>query len=332
VTLAIAPRILSVVSVVLLLSGTLCFGQLAQVERRTTVAPLVNEDILNPCEYRLAIPDSSHSVRAIWTIFERGPDSIRWYQDLEVRQFARESRLALMLAMQCRSKEREDMIVEPAKGIGRALLTAVDQFAETEHRPELKKVRLILLGWSGAASLVGRMAGYRPNRYLAGIEYAPGQYDPLGMDTIDLSGSAIGAPQLIISSGGDKVNGTDRPYAYFKRYFDQGAPWTFAVQNRTPHCCLQNAKPLILAWLRGVLSAKRPSLGTGTFGYIRTVISDVNDEWKKPVFNVTSARLSQSRAEAAPGELAAGWLPSREFAEEWLIFVQRPQPLSIWNP
>jgi len=176
------------------------------------------------------------------------------------------------------------------------------------------------------------MAGYRPDRYLAGIEYAPGQYDPLGMNTIELPRSAIRSPQLIIANGGDKVNGTDRPYAYFKRYFDQGAPWTFVVQNRTPHCCLQNAKPVILAWMRGLLSPKVSSVGTGSFGYIRTASSDVRDEWKNPVFNVTSARLGRSRAEAAPGELVAGWLPSNEFAREWLAFVRRPKPLSIWNP
>ncbi|MDQ2901704.1 MAG: hypothetical protein M3Y07_18185, partial [Acidobacteriota bacterium] len=165
-------------------------------------------------------------------------------------------------------------------------------------------------------------------RYLAGIEYAPGQYDPLGMNTIELTGSAIRAPQLIIANGGDKVNGTDRPYAYFKKYFDLGAPWTFVVQNRTPHCCPQNAEPLMLTWLQGVLGAKRPSARTGSFGYITPKFSDVRDEWKNLVFNATSARVGRRR-EAKPGELAAGWMPSNEFAGEWLAFVRRPKPPSI---
>ncbi|MDQ2900920.1 MAG: hypothetical protein M3Y07_14150, partial [Acidobacteriota bacterium] len=139
------------------------------------MVPLAGEEILNPCQYRLAIPDSTHPVRAVWTIFERGPDSIHFYEDPAVRQFAHDSRLALVLAIHRRSKERGDMIVDLAKGAGRALVAALDQFAESEHHPELKKAPLIFLGWSGAASLVGRMAGFRPDRYLAGIEYAPGQ-------------------------------------------------------------------------------------------------------------------------------------------------------------
>jgi len=102
------------------------------------------------------------------------------------------------------------MIVEPAKGVGRALYTALDQFADSERRPELRTAPLIAMGWSGAGSLVGRLAGYRAERYLAGIAYAPGQYEPLGMDTIELSQAAIRMPQLIIANGGDNINGTER--------------------------------------------------------------------------------------------------------------------------
>src|SRR5260370_21510836 len=52
------------------------------------------------------------------------------------------------------SKEREDMILEPKIGVGRALFTALDQFAESEHRPEFRTVPVIVLGWSGAGSLL----------------------------------------------------------------------------------------------------------------------------------------------------------------------------------
>ena len=151
------------------------------------------------------------------------------------------------------------MIVEPSKGVGRALFTALDQFAASERRPELRTAPLIAMGWSGAGSLVARLAGWRPERYLAGIAYAPGQYEPLGMDTIELSREAIRAPQLIIANGGDNINGTERPYGYFRKYFEKGAPWTFVVQNRAPHCCLQNAQTLILDWLRAILTTPSKS-------------------------------------------------------------------------
>lgn len=212
------------------------------------------------------------------------------------------------------------MIIEPAKGVGRALFTALVQFGGS-----VASAPVIAMGWSGAGALVARLAGYRPERYLAGIAYAPGQYDPLGMDTIELSRDAIRAPQLIIANGGDNVNGTERPYNYFRKYFDKGAPWTFAVQNRTPHCCLQNAQTLILDWLDGVLSTPPKSW---KHGYITVALSNVTDTWHRPLFNATLARVS----EKAGRDLPAGWLPSTTFARDWLEFVQRPNPIAIWKP
>jgi hypothetical protein len=302
------------------------------VEPRTAVAPLPGEEILRPCAYRLLLPESSEPVKAVWTVFDRGQDYLKWYEDRQVRAFAREHRLALVLAAHCRSKEREDMIVEPSKGVGRALFTALDQFAASEHRPELRTAPLIAMGWSGAGSLVARLAGYRPERYLAGIAYAPGQYEPLGVDTIELSREAIRPPQLIIANGGDNINGTERPYGYFRKHFDKGAPWTFVVQNRTPHCCLQNAQTLILDWLRAILTTPSNSWGTGKHGYIAVAFSGVTDEWKRPVFNATSAHVAEKNLKPASGELPAGWLPSATFAESWLAFVRRADPIAIWKP
>jgi hypothetical protein len=100
-----------------------------------------------------------------------------------------------------------------------AALRLASQFADSEGRLELITVGIIAMGWSGAGSLVGRLAGYRPERYIAGIAYKPGQYEPLGMDTIELSDQAMSSPQLIIANGGDNIKGTERPYGYFKKYF-----------------------------------------------------------------------------------------------------------------
>ena|SRR6516225_1860541 len=77
----------------------------------------------------------------------------------------------------------------------------------------------------------------------------PGHFDPLGVDTITLSSEAAAIPELILAGGADAICGTQRPYAYFRKYFDQGAPWTFVVQNQTPHCCIINAKALAFQWL-----------------------------------------------------------------------------------
>src|SRR5688572_3641346 len=136
------------ITVALGLSLGTCFAEI--VEHRTTVTPMPDEEILSPCEYRMVVPEIEGPVTAAWVIFDRGQDYLKWYQDRQVRGFAREHRLALVLAMHCRSKERDDMIVEPAKGVGRTLFTAMDQFAASTAHPELKTARVIVMGWSGA--------------------------------------------------------------------------------------------------------------------------------------------------------------------------------------
>ncbi|HEU0123409.1 MAG TPA: hypothetical protein VFQ91_22965 [Bryobacteraceae bacterium] len=309
-----------------------CLAAAAQgrEEMRTTVNPLPEEEILSPCEYRMILPEAA-PLRAAWVIFDRGPDHRQWYEDRRVRAFAEGQRLALVLAMHCRSKEREDIHADPDKGLGRALFTALDQLAESGRRPELARVGVIVMGWSGAGSLAARLAGFRPQRYVAGIAYAPGQYDPLGMDTISLSPKAASHPQLIIANGADKVCGTDRPYRYFRRHFEQGAPWTFAVQNGAPHCCLQNAQTLILEWLRGVLSQNAVPTAAEARGFMRVANSKVVDEWKQPVFQATAVRVADG-GRARRGEIPAGWMPSRLFAQEWLLFTSRPMPVAIWAP
>jgi dienelactone hydrolase len=308
-----------------------CFCQAAE-DRITQVDPQPGEDIQQACEYRLALPSDPGPFRAVWVIFDRGLDFTEFYRSRQARAFAVSRRLALILAMHCRSKEIEDMDVDPGRGIGRALFTALDQFADSEARPELRSAPLVAMGWSGAGSLVARLAAYRPERYLAGIAYEPGQYDPLGMNTIELHGRAIGKPQLIITGGADDHVGTERPYRYFRKYFDMGAPWTFVIQNRTPHCCLQNAQTLILDWLDDVLAMKPDEFRKGLFGYVTVEYSQIKDGWHNATFNAAAARVGREACQPKKNEFCAGWLPSSKFAENWLQFVRRQAPLATWTP
>ena len=143
--------------------------------------------------------------------------------------------------------------MDPAKGIGRALFAALSQFGEVSGHRELLSAKLILLGFSGTGSLVGRFAGDAPDRVLAVVATHPGLHNPLGLETIDLSPEAAAIPQFILAGSTDRITGTERPYAYFRKHFDRGAPWTFVVQNKTPHCCVINAKALMLMWLDAVV-------------------------------------------------------------------------------
>jgi|SRR5215469_2601049 len=305
------------------------------LQYRTYVVPRPDENVQGNCEYQLTIPDAEYPVSAVLVVFERGWQFGNLYFDPDLNALAAEHRLAIMLAQHCRSKEREDMDVVPEHGIGRALLTALDQIAKNAHHPELALSKLILLGFSGAGSLVARMTAYVPERILAVIEYAPSQYDPLGMNTIELPDKALVIPQLIIANGADDVSGTKRPYEYFLRHRKRNAPLTFAVQNRVPHCCVANLTPLVLLWLVDVVQQRAPTAqkslasideASGWEGFVKTQVSAVRDDWKEPVWNVSEAWIEPYGKHAPVSEAEdAGWLPSKRFAEAWLAFERQAE-------
>jgi hypothetical protein len=183
---------------------------------------------------------------------------------------------------------------------------------------------------------VGRFAEYSPDRVLAVIAGNPGHGDPMGVDTITLSPKAVLIPQLVLAGSDDRITGTQRPYADFRKYFDQGAPWTFVVQNKVPHCCIINAKALVLQWLDAVV-VRRLTRSTGSYGFIKTRESEGGDCPKSaaPICVVARktrgvARIGWSVPQASTGVrnaplgmIAAGWLPDRKFAREWLSFVTK---------
>ena len=277
-------------------------------------------------------------------IFDRGRDMLRFYGDPDVQAFAKRYDWALLLAFHCAAKAGTDgdLNMDPSKGIGRALLSALRQFAEISAHPELAAAKLILLGFSGTGSLVGRFAEYASDRITAVIASHPGHSDPLGVDTIELSPKAAAIPQLIVTGSTDRISGTERPYAYFRKYFDRGAPWTFVVQNRTPHCCVINTKALVLKWLEAVAIQRltRGRDGDG-YGFIRTAVETTTgcpnlfpptvpiwchgtkDAWGGANWFVSAATIATGPNRARE-MLPAGWLPTRAFAKQWLSFVRQP--------
>ena len=65
----------------------------------------------------------------------------------------------------------------------------------------MASARLILLGFSGTGSLVGRFAGFAPDRVMAVVATHPG-HNPLGLETIDLTPEAAAIPQFILAGSG----------------------------------------------------------------------------------------------------------------------------------
>jgi dienelactone hydrolase len=315
---------------------------------QTSVAPRPEEDLAAACRYEITVTNPSRSVHGIWVVFERSRDMLRYYRDTDVRAFARRHDLALLFPFHCASKSETggDINADPSKGIGRALFSALSQLAGSSGHPELASAKLILLGFSGTGSLVGRLAEFASDRVLAVIATNPGHFDPLGVDTITLSPKAAAVPQLILTGSADAVSGTQRPYAYFRRYFDQGAPWTFVVQNRAPHCCTMNAKALILEWLDAVVvqGATRTS---GRHGFIEISPSkatdcpdqsppvrsswcrSTKDEWGDANWSVSAATIDRN-PNPPQGMIPSGWLPTEAFAKQWVSFVtQAEHPVTL---
>jgi hypothetical protein len=308
---------------------------------QTSVSPEADEDIAAPCSYELTLLDPARSIKGVWVVFDRGRDMLRYYGDPDVQAFAQRNDFALVLAFHCRAKSYEDMNVDPARGLGRALFAALQQFGTETGHPELGSAKVIVLSFSGPGTLVARFPGYAPDRVLAAIVSAAGQFDPLGLDTISLSKQAAAVPQLIIAGSGDGVSGTQRPYDYFRTHFDQGAPWAFLVQNSVGHCCIINAKGLVLEWLDAVVIRHVPP-DAGMWGSITIAPStiencpsprpaltppscqSVKDTWGGGNWRVTGATIARSRHTPPAGSLPAGWLPTSHFAKEWRAFITQP--------
>jgi hypothetical protein len=321
-----------IVSIMLFVSAALGSAQ----SFKTTVVPLPEEDFAGPCHYDLTLPAEKHMIRAVWITYDRGLDIMKFYSDIDVVSFARRHDLALMMPHQCVGKNApggpEEMDMDPNHGVGRALFTALDQFAAETGHPELSSAKLILLGFSGTGALFAHFVEYAPARIVASIPTNAGHYPPMGLDTIHLPSSGFAVPELVIAGGADKVSGTQRPYDYFYRHWDRGAPWAFLLQNGVPHCCVINTKPLILEWLNEVLRLREPASGPlhtidvrrGWTGYVKTCDAGIRDTWSAPTWNVCGAEIAKVGSAIPSGMIASGWFPSHKVAKMWLSFTEQP--------
>jgi hypothetical protein len=311
-------------------------AQSSLVETETVVTPLATEDIAGPCHYSLRYSQANRRIRGVWLIFDRGRDVHDLASDPDVLAFARHFDLALLMQSHCPGKlpaDHEDMNMEPSEGLGPSLLRALNQFAQDTKHSELSKAYLILLGFSGAGPLSGRFIAEYPNRILAGILSAPGHFPPQGINTVAMDHEAQQIPELIIAGGADDRSGTQLPYEYFSKYRKLGAPWTFVVQNRSPHCCTANTKVLMLDWLSAVLKQRMPSKagsplrdiaqGGDWLGSIHIEPTTIKDAFGFDTFNVSNARTRLAKADEPIGARDASWLPNASVAREWLSFVEQ---------
>jgi hypothetical protein len=286
--------------------------------------------------FELSIPSPEKSVRAIWIIYDRGFDIQRYYSDADVRAFAQKQAIALLLAHQCPAKdpptgERGEMDMDLSRGVARSIFAALDDFARQSRHAEISEARLILMGFSGIGAMFGHFVGYAPDRVLAAILANPGQTDPYGMKDINLSRVALAVPEFVIAGGIDDRSGTQRPFSYFSRHAARGALWVFLVQNAIPHCCVINAKPLVLEWLAQMIKLRQPAPGrpfrmidetSGWYGFIRPCEGVRKDHWGEPLWNVCDASIQHTQAPIRNDQYPSAWFPTHRLALDWLMYIR----------
>jgi dienelactone hydrolase len=317
-----------------------CFAQNAVTSFHTIVAPQAGEDVAAPCQYDLRILSEAKRIRGLFVVFERGPELQHFYEEPEVAAFARKHDLAMLMPMGCPStKNNGDIDVDPDHGLGRSLLTAIDQLSVTTNHLELKTAPLLLMGFSGAGALVGRLVGFAPDRIEAAIVSHGGQGAPLGLDTISLSGAALKIPVLILVGGKDEIVGTETPYSYFSKYWGRGAPWLFATQNDANHFCNEDATELILAWLNAILDnsgSKRASAvvnkNRGYYAFFRKEPTGLLTNSHVPLMGAVDLRYAQPSEVPPIDAVPAGWLPSRDVALSWERFATLPDHHATVKP
>lgn len=293
-----------------------------------SIAPKEGETLTAPCRYELTLPARNVATRAVLAVFDRGQETRAFYDDESLFEFAANHRLGLLWARHCPASDTGEIDAAPANGIGRAMLSALDDFAQSSKHGELATAKLILVGVAQAGPLAAAMPAFAADRVLAGIVYAP-----LGVAGLKLAPQHAGIPQLIIANGADPVAGTREPYEYFERHFANGAPWAFAVQNGAPHDgALSSTKALMLEWLDMLLTTVPDttapvSMGsvqrTGWWLYIQLQDTALRDASNRPVSRAKDARAEKVGQPAPSSYVPAGWMPTKKAAAEWQSFVRR---------
>lgn len=295
----------------------LCLPALAQGVFTASVPPAAADNLAGPCRYELTLPSPTTAARAVLVVFDRGPEAVAFYNDPELYRFAERERLALLLARHCRAKDSGDIDTDPGRGLGRALLTALDQLAQASRHGELQSAKVIAFGFAAAGVLAARMPAFAPERMFAAISYAPDSA------RIEMTPAAATIPQLVIANSGDTEGGVRAARDHFRSWFDRGAPWMFAIQNGAPRRgALANTKPLLFAWLESMLAPTPQS------AVVSLLSSSQRGGWwlyLRESDLAAGPRVSKSGSKVPRGHYPAGWAATKRLADQWLAFEKTPK-------
>ena len=279
----------------------------------TTVDALSTEDLSGPCRYDLAIPADTVEQAGVLVIFERG-DSRLVYEDMRIRELTFDLHLASVFAYECNAKSYGDLQSDASKGPARALTTALAQLAVTSRRPELATAPVYLYGFSAAGALSMTMAEALPDRIAGAISYAAGSAY-LNIEDLRISSQTARVPMLMMANAQDQIVGTFRNKKYFERGRTLDAPWAYAVQNNTGHCCNESTLNLVLPWVRAIATGQGAAAGTMmSFSCVPDGVADsygtIDCSFVSPDIGVAGGSAKES-----------GWLPDPVSARAWFGWV-----------
>lgn len=325
-----------------------CGFKLAGPGETITVPPLATEDVDKGCKFEMNLPDepladlsnastlnqTAPAQVAALVVYERG-DSSDLYNDVAVQNMATTLHMVTVFAKQCNAKSYSDIQADAAKGPGRALLAALNQYAVDTRHPEISKLKVVLSGFSAAGVLSTTMAQAFPERVLGFIPYASGSSNH-DLDTVPVSAATAQIPALILANAYDPASGVQRSLRYFQRGWSQGAPWGFGVQNHTGHCCTLSTRDVMIPWVTALVSpletgktittgpavAKPKALAGGINPNVRFLC--YTDGFYDSYYEYNCWIPSASILPSTDGGPQAGWLPDTDSAQAWLKWVLSP--------
>ncbi len=293
----------------------------------TTVAPLANEDIDKPCGYDIVLDGTTGVQQGVLVMFERG-DTNDLYKDPTFRSAVQALHYAIVWAHQCNTRSNGGIQADGAQGPARMLFVALSNLAQITGHPELATNGVVLYGFSAAGVLASTTANTHPDRLLGLIQYAAGaQY--LDLDKVQISPAVATLPALIMANADDNASGTARSHRYFQRGRALGAPWAYAVQNDTGHCCNLSTRSMVIPWLQAIAASNastssKPVTGkqraqSGTLSHFVCTPDGVSDPFGEANCSFTAASLGTAPV-TTPQE-DSGWLPDLATGNAWLNWV-----------
>jgi pimeloyl-ACP methyl ester carboxylesterase len=261
-------------------------------------------DKFHSAEFRLWVPEIKGPLRGV--IIRQhgcGRKGLDHADDVQWQALALKHHCALLGSHFVPTNQCADWF-EPQGGSERALLVALETFAEQTKRPELAKVPWAIWGHSGGALWAMHLLNRRPQRVAA--VWARSQA------LVEMQPAARAVPVMLNYGVGEQVGKFEAVHrnslASFNKHRPAGALWALAVDPKSSHDCRESRR-LAVPWFDAVLTLRLPE---------RAGEADLRplagaEGW---LGNPGTLAIA-SAAEYVGDKLQACWLPNEAVARQW---------------